>query len=452
MSYNEFKDALFAEAKAYGFSDWEIYYADSTSFAVKVFGGEIGEYKSTDSAGLSFRGTYNNRVGYAFTEKLDPSVIPGIIKNAADNAGVIEEEEVEKLYPGDGSYPEVNSHNPALGDVPAKEKIKLALALEKCSFEQDPRVVSVDYCQLGTSEATVNIANSYGMTLSHRGSFAYAYVMVRVEDNGVTKTGLEFWHGNDLGKFSYEAVAKDAVGRALSYLGAQSVESGAYPVIFDNRTACNLMAAFSSVFFAENAQKGFSLLAGKEGEAIAASHITLRDDGVSEYETFGSSPFDSEGVAARKKAVIEGGVLKTLLYNTKSAGKAGVASTGNGFKPSFRSAVSTACTNFYIVPSDITPEKMQSGVKKGLLITELAGLHAGINPISGDFSISSDGFLIENGKITRPVEQITVAGNFYSLLKDIECVGSDLRFDMPSSGGTFGMPSILVRELPVSGL
>jgi len=458
MTYNDFKDALFTEAKIYGFSDWEIYYSAGNSFSVKVFDGEIAEYKNTDSVGLSFRGTYNGRMGYAFTEKLDPTVIFSLVKNAADNANVIESDEIEKLYPGDSAYPEVKSYNPALQNVSAKEKIDLALAMEKCTYAQDPRVKSIDYCQLGTMESTVSIANSFGLDLSNKSNFAYAYVVARVEDNGITKTGFEVWYGNDLTQFSYKSVASAAVKRAISYLGAKSVESATYPVIFDNRSACDLMSAFSSVFFAENAHKGFSLLKDKAGETIAASHITLRDDPEGpilnghKYETYDSSSFDSEGVATKKKAVIENGVLKTLLYNTKSAAKDGTVSTGNGFKPSFRAAVATACTNFYMVPSDISPEKMQEGIKKGVLITEMDGLHAGINPISGDFSISSSGFLIEDGKITRPVEQITVAGNFYNLLNDIQCVGNDLRFDVPSSSGTFGMPSILIAGLPVSGL
>ncbi|MCL2400282.1 MAG: TldD/PmbA family protein [Defluviitaleaceae bacterium] len=452
MSYSEFKDTLFVEAKAHGFSDYEIYYSSGTSFSVKIFEGEIAEYKNTDSVGLSFRGTYQGRMGYAYTEKLDLEVVPGLIKNAADNAVIIEEEEIEKLYPGDSDYPKSNSYNPSLENVSTAKKIDLALALEKCAYAQDPRVKSVDYCQLGSVESAESIANSYGLNLSNRTNLAYAFIMVRVEDNGITKTAVEIWHGNDFDQFSFEKVAKTAVDRALSYLNAQSIKSAEYPVVFDNRTACSLMSAFSSIFFAEAAQKGFSLLKDKEGEAIAAPHITLRDDGVCDYETFSSNPFDSEGVSTKQKAVIQDGILKTLLYNTKSAAKDKVSSTGNGFKPSFKSAVSTACTNFYIVPSDVSPEKIREDIKMGVLITEMSGLHAGINPVSGDFSISSEGFLIEDGQITQPVEQITVAGNFYSLLKDIQCVGNDLLFALPSSDGTFGMPSIRVQGLAISGL
>ena len=451
MTYNDFKSELFTQAKAFGFSDWEVYYSADTSFDVKIFGGEISEYKNTEAVGLSFRGTYQGRMGYAYTEKLDASVIPELIKNAEDNAGVIEEEEIEKLYPGDKEYPTVESYNPALEAVSSKEIIDMALAMEKYAYGLDSRVKSVDYCNLGTLEAAVSIANSYGLDLTTRSNFAYGFVMVRVEDGGEPKTAHEIWHGNDLSKFSYRELAEVAVNRALSYLNAQSMESASYPVIFDNRTAGSLFEAFSSVFFAEQAQKGFSMLKGKEEEAIAASIVTLRDDGVCK-DSFGSIAFDSEGAATKQKAVIENGVLKTLLYNTKSAAKDGTVTTGNGFRPGFKASVGTACTNFYIVPSDTSLEKMQSGIKQGVMLTELAGLHSGLNPVSGDFSVSASGFLIEDGKVTKPVEQITVAGNFYSLLKDIECVGDDLLFDMPSAGGTFGMPSVLVKALPISGL
>ena len=451
MTYNEFKLELFAQAKAFGFSDWEIYYSADTSFDVKIFGGEIAEYKNTDSAGLSFRGTYQGRMGYAYTEKLDASIVPSLIKNAADNASVIEEEEIEKLYPGDKDYPKVETYNPALEAVSSKEKIDAALAMEKYAYSLDSRVKSIDYCSLGTLESTISIANSYGLDLSTRSNFAYGFLMARVEEHGVPKTAHEIWHGNDFSKFSYKNLAETAVKRALSYLNAESMESASYPVIFDNRTACSLFEAFSPVFFAEHAQKGFSMLKGKEGGTIAATVVTLRDDGVCS-NSFGSVAFDSEGAATKQKAVIENGVLKTLLYNTKSAAKDGTTTTGNGFRSGFKASVATACTNFYIAPSDTSLEKMQSGIKQGVMLTELAGLHSGLNPVSGDFSVSATGFMIEDGKVTKAVEQITVAGNFYNLLRDIECVGNDLLFDTPSAGGTFGMPSVLVKALPISGL
>ena len=213
----------------------------------------------------------------------------------------------------------------------------------------------------------------------------------------------------------------------------------------------NLFAVFSSIFMAENAQKGFSLLSkDKVGTDIAASHITLRDDGICDL-SLGSMAFDAEGVATQQKAIIENGVLKTLLYNLKSAEKDGVRSTGNASRGGLGGAIGTSCTNYYLVPSETSFDELISRVDKGVVITEMAGLHSGVNPVSGDFSISADGFMIENGKISKPIEQITVAGNFYEVLKNIIAVGSDLRFHSGGHGG-MGTPSILVEGLRVSGL
>ncbi|MCL2286171.1 MAG: TldD/PmbA family protein, partial [Firmicutes bacterium] len=161
--------------------------------------------------------------------------------------------------------------------------------------------------------------------------------------------------------------------------------------------------------------------------------------------------FDAEGVATQNKAIIENGVLKTLLYNTKSAEKDGVKSTGNASKAGFGGAIGTGTTNYYLVPGEKSYDELVQGLEKGVIITEMAGLHSGVNAVSGDFSVSAEGYFVENGKIVKPVEQITVAGNFYELLKNIETVGSDLRFHSLGSGG-IGMPSVLVNGLSIAGL
>ncbi|MCL2664885.1 MAG: TldD/PmbA family protein [Defluviitaleaceae bacterium] len=448
---DDFKNKLFKQASEYGYTDYELYSSAAESFEVRIFNHEIQEYINTDSFGISFRGTFNGRVGYAYTERADDGLIPDMLKNAAENSKIIEEKEIEKLFKGDHEYPEWNGYNAALDDVSAREKIDMALSMEKFAYSLDPRVKSIDYCVLGTVKIETTIANSYGLDKKDKKNFAFAFLYARVEENGVTKTGVDMWHGNDFAKFSYEKTAKTAVEKACSYLGASSVQSGAYSVLFDNDMAADFFSAFTGIFYAENAQKGFSLLKGKEGQQIASRFINLRDDGICD-KSYGSVTFDSEGVATKNKAVIENGILKTLLYNTKSAEKDGVKSTGNGFKPSFRSSVGTACTNFYIEPSEEPREKIISGIEKGLLITELAGLHSGTDSVSGDFSLSADGFLIENGKISRPVEQITIAGNFFEMLKNTKQTGNDLRFQMPSGNGTIGMPSILAEGLVVTGL
>ncbi|MCL2405705.1 MAG: TldD/PmbA family protein [Defluviitaleaceae bacterium] len=451
MTFAEFKKELFAQAQAKGFTDYEILFRGSEGFSVRVLNGQITEYKSTASQGVGFRGTHGGKMGYAASEKMDASVIGPMLDNAAANAGIIEDEIVDKLYPGDSSYPEVKAYNPALNNVTAADKIKWATEMEAYAKSLDPRVKMADFCTIGNSESEMAMANSYGLDLSHKSNMASAVIIARVEEDGNTKSAYEYWNGRDFSEFDYKVLAKKAVDTALSYLGATSIETGAYPIVFDNNNAKDLFSVFSSIFMAENAQKGFSLLSkDKVGEAIAAPHITLRDDGVCDL-SLGSMAFDAEGVATQQKAVIENGVLKTLLYNLKSAEKDGVKSTGNASKAGLGGAIATSCTNFYLVPSETSFEDMISGVTKGVIITDMAGLHSGVNPVSGDFSVSADGFLVEDGKISKPVEQITVAGNFYEVLKNIQAVGSDLRFHSSGQGG-MGMPSILVDGLRVSGL
>jgi len=445
--FETFCDEVFKQAKEKGFVDYELFYASENGFSVRVFKGEIAEYKNSNTEGVGFRGTFNGKIGYASSEKLDVSVIPALLQNAMGVAEIIEDPDVEKLYPGDDKYPEVNCYNEALNSVEAAEKIEMAFNIEKHALSLDPRVKMADHCTVLTNETESAIANSYGLNVSQKRNMAAAYMLARVEENGESKSGIEIWRGRDFKDFDYKKVAGKAVEIALSNLGASSIPTGDYQIVFDNNKTTDMLGVFSSIFMAEQGQKGFSLL-NKErlGEVIAKENITIRDDGVTDL-CLNSRAFDAEGVATKNKAVIEKGVLKTLLYNTKAAAKDGVKSTGNASKAGFGGAITTSITNFYLEPGTTSHEDMIKGIEKGVLITDLAGLHSGVNPVSGDFSVSADGFLIEGGKVIRPVDQITVAGNFFEMLKNVEIVASDLKFN-----DSIGAPSILVNGLKVAGL
>ena len=247
---------------------------------------------------------------------------------------------------------------------------------------------------------------------------------------------------------SEEAVrtAKEAAEKTLFMLGAEPVKSGVYRTIFDPYAMGDLLGVFSGIFSSENAQQNMSLLAGREGEKIASDVVTLVDDPLLKGG-FESRAFDDEGVACRTLNVVEDGVLRTLLYNLKTARKAGVKSTGSARKAGYAAPVRVAPSNFFFKPGTKSLDELMQDVGEGLVITEVGGLHAGANPMSGDFSLIAEGYTVHEGKKDRPVEQITVAGNFYELLKSIRAVGSDLVFP----GGGIGSPSVDVGELRVSG-
>ncbi|HML45936.1 MAG TPA: metallopeptidase TldD-related protein [Clostridia bacterium] len=182
------------------------------------------------------------------------------------------------------------------------------------------------------------------------------------------------------------------------------------------------------------------------GEVIAAPCVTLVDDPLLP-EGMATAPFDDEGVATYRKPVIEAGTLKTLLHNLKTAKKDGVQSTGNAAKSGYAAPVRVSPSNFFFQPGADDLAALCARMGEGLVITDVSGLHAGANAVSGDFSLLSKGYRVRNGEKAEPVEQITVAGNFYTLLKDIVAVGSDLTFPF----GGVGSPSVWVKALSVAG-
>jgi PmbA protein len=441
-----FKDRLFAAAKQKGFTDCEIYYAGGSSFQVKVFEGEVREYKNSGNAGLSFRGTWKGKMGYAFTERIGDDAVPFLLDNAAENAEIIEDADVEDLYAGPASYPGVKLYDASLERVTPEDKIALALKMERAALDYDGRVAAVDFCGVETGEHERYIANSLGLSVSQRGNSACVFSFPRVRgENGQVKVQGDVRTGKDLISFDPEAFGRKTAEKALSYLGAESVPAGSYRAILDGDAMGDLLGTFVKAFSAEEAQKGFSLLKGRIGERIAAGIVSIRDDPLLD-QLPGSTAFDGEGVAARNKLVVENGVLKTFLHNRKTAKKDGAEPTGNGFKLSFKAAVGIGPSNFYIAAGSGSRDGLIAEMGDGLIVTNLEGLHSGANAVSGDFSLSAEGFLVRGGKIARPVEQITIAGNFFSLLKDISAVASDIEFK-----GNVSSPSVLVRELSVAG-
>lgn len=449
MDIKLFKSMLFKKAADYGFSEYELYYDKSLVFDVRIFEKEIAQYKNAALNGVGFRGLYNGKMGYAYSEKIESDVIDFLLNSAKANAEIMDEAE-ERLFKGSKSYPENKGISPELNTPTAEEKINWAMIMEETALKEDARVEGVDYAVVSNVQGENYIANSYGLELSQESGYAIAYVIIRVKDGEDIKTGFEIYQGKDFNGFDPTELSKKAVKKAVDSLGAKPYTSGKYDIILRNDMAADLFDVFVQSFYGENVQKGFSLLKGKVGNKIAADIVHIKDVHYHE-KSLTDVCFDSEGVCAGDKTIIENGVLKGFMHNLKSALKEGVPPTGNGFKPSYKGSISTSYTNFYMEPSDVDFEGLKKKLNKGLIITDLAGLHSGANAISGDFSLLAEGFLVEDGEIKRPVEQITIAGNFYDVLKNITAIGSDLRFE-PGGAGGIGMPSLLVKDISVSGV
>ena len=442
----QFIQQVLAAAREAGITAAEIYLSSGDSFRAMCQQGQVNNYTVNSTRGLSLRGLYQGKMGYAATEAFDDEAVAQLVRGVKESAALIEDEDVQEIYPGDAEYPALDQYNPALDQVPEARKLQFVLDLEKCAKEKDPRIVQLTYDMLSTTSGQTRIANSYGLNLSFRDNLAVAVASALAKEGDRVSTGTGFAISRDFEALSVEKIADEAVEEALFMLHAAPVPSGTYRAIIHSRCMPDLLGVFSDVFSAENAQKGMSLLAGKEGEVIAAPCVTLMDDPLLPGG-LASRPFDAEGVAARPKAVIENGRLTTLLHNLKTARKAGVKTTGNAAKGGYAGTVEVAPSNFYLKPGEKSLEQLTAEMGEGLVITDVSGLHAGANALSGDFSLIAQGYTVKNGRKDQPVERITVAGNFYQLLKNIRAVGSDLCFP----GSSMGSPSVDVGEIAVAG-
>ena len=446
MTIDQFIQAVLDQAKQAGIEAAEIYLSSGDSFRAMCVEGQINNYTVNSTRGLSLRGLYHGKMGYAATEALDEEAIGQLVNAVKESAELTEDEDVQEIYRGDDAYPQVETYQPALDQVPEDKKLALVLALEKEAKALDPRITGLSYDMISTSSAETRIVNTYGLNLHHRDNYAYAYVGAIAKEGERVATGWGFKGSRSFEELDAKAIAKDAVEEALFMLHAAPVPSGTYRAVIDRKCMPDLLGVFAGVFSAESAQKGLSLLAGKEGEMIASDAVTIMDDPLLP-DGLNSYPFDAEGVAAKTKAVIEKGRLTTLLHNLKTARKAGVKTTGNAAKAGYAGAVNVSPSNFYLAPGEKSQAELLADMGDGLVITQVSGLHAGANPISGDFSLIAQGYTVKNGRKDQPVEQITVAGNFYQLLKNIRAVGSDLTFP----GSSIGSPSVDVGEIAVAG-
>ncbi len=449
MDIEKLKELIFEKGKDQGFDEMEVYYENSSSFSCKVFKGEIDNYSISNDGGISFRGVYNKQMGYAYTEKVDESAVKTLIEMAKENAEIIENEEEEIIFKGSKKYETVNSYSNNLANIHIDKKLDFIKELEKEAYSIDKRVVNVNNCMYTNQEKERNIYNTKGLNKDEKSNLGLSYISVIVEENNEVQSASAFRIYKEFEDFDAELLAKQAVDKAISYLGAKPVESKNYTILLENIACANLLESFAGVFYADNVQKGRSLLKDKLGEAIGSTSLTIIDNPFMD-KGVASRSFDSEGVASEETSLVEEGILKSLLHNLKTAKKDGVESTGHGYKPSYKGIITVAPSNLYIYPGLNTYEDMLSSMDEGLVITELQGLHSGTNPISGDFSLAAKGYYVKDGKIERPVNQITISGSFYELLENIEAIGEDLKFAMPGAS-YIGSPSLKIKDIAVAG-
>ncbi|MBN2852107.1 MAG: TldD/PmbA family protein [Clostridia bacterium] len=447
---NEYKaliEKLFEQAKDKGITEMEAYFREGESFSVNVFKGSIEDYKLSTSMGLGFRGFYHGKIGYSYTEKVAEDSIESLIRDVIGNASVNDNEDDDVIFEGAEEYQEVITYNEKLDEVTEKAKIDFAMEMDSKAYAHDSRVKVCQACVFSSGTSNTILMNNKGLYLSEKSNGASSYIVVTAADGEEMSTGVDFMVSNDFTRYNAVKMAHKAVEEATRMLHAKPVKTGEYKIVLDPVVSADMLSTIQSMFSARAVQKGVSMLKGKLNSKVASVCVTIVDDPFLK-DGMGSASFDGEGVPTKFKKLIENGVLTTYLYNLKTAKKDGVTTTGNASRESYKSTIGIAPSNLYIQKGEKTFEEVIAYVGDGLYLTDLDGMHSGFNTISGDFSLGAKGFIIENGVLSRPVNQITVSGNYFDVMKKIEMVGSDLKFTF----GSVGSPSIVIESLPVTGV
>ncbi|MBP5231007.1 MAG: TldD/PmbA family protein [Clostridia bacterium] len=436
-------DYFFRRAKECGIEDAELYVTSTTSLSMSLFHGEIDQLSQNTSLSVIARGMVGGKCGSASCDVWDRSKADYLIREILANAAVIENDDPQFLFEGSPRYRRVNTFNAQLSSVSLDEKKNVLLSLEDKIRHYDERITEVEGVSYSERTYSTVIRNSKGLKLSQKGNYFYFYGGAVAKSGEQVKTGGELFLDNDFSKFDLDAFAKVVAENAIAQLGGEACESSTYPAVLSQEVVSSLLSSYIHSADAEEVQKRSSLFINRLNKAVASSKVTVEDRPLD--KTVFARAFDDEGVATYNKPIIRNGRLKTYLYNLTTAAKSGTKSTGNASRRGGKIGVAPAFLS--MKPGTMTQEDLFRLMGNGVFITEIHGMHAGLNPQSGNFSLQSTGFLVKDGRRDRPLDIITVSGNLMELFKDVTEVGSDLR-TFPSS---VSCPSVLVRKLKVAG-
>ncbi len=446
MEFSQIKQIIADAAKQNDIEHYDVYYSKNNSVSAETFQHQISSFSSENSIGLCFRCLVGQKFGYASCEKITEDELRALVVKAAENAAYIESDEPAILLEGSPVYREV--HNKKLPMPSAADLKRLALDLQENTYKQSEYVSDGTESSVGASEMSVDMYNSYGLSLHKEASVYTSVVSAVINKDGESEEDYDYCFGDTFNHS--DKLSKKAVSSALSKLGAKELESGSYPAIISGKQMSVLLDTFLSVFSAKNARLGLSLLGGKEGEKIAADNITLVDDPYSDL-LVAKTAFDAEGVPTETKNIIANGVLNTLLYDLSTAAAMGKKTTANASKAGYASATVISPYYFGIEAGKTSFDDLLAKAEGGVYITQLKGLHAGANAVTGDFSIESAGFLIEDGKLGAPVKSFTVAGNFYELLKNIEDLSDTVTVGVPGVFRAVAAPDVFLKNVSIAG-
>lgn len=434
-------------AKRAGAGEAEAFVERSRQASVQVRSGEIEELSEAASKGVGIRVVVEGRLGFASTTDFEPKALESLVNRAVALARQSAPDPAHALPPREvvtGARPRVEGlFDDAVAELEPGWKVQAAFELERAARAEDPRCDNFEGSGAGEGVSEIAIASSHGLLDSERGTSVWLWCAPVARDGASLQTAS--WSDSRRsfeGLESAESVGRTAARRAVRMLGARRADTARVPVIFDPVMAAGFFGSLAAAVNGDLVYKKSSFLGARLGERIASEAVTLVDD-ARVPGGLGSGAFDGEGVPTQRLPIIERGVLKAFLYDTRTARKAGTRSTGHAQR-GYSSLPSIGPSNLRLEPGAPPPEEILRGVKRGLYVTAMLG--RGANVITGDYSRGANGMWIEDGQLAWPVQEVTVAGHLVQMLQAIDAVGSDVL-----ARGSVAAPTIRFAELAVGG-
>ncbi len=437
-----------------GAGDAEAYAQDSVGREIRIFDGEVESLTDAGQRGLGVRCWIDHRVGYAYGTDLSADGVREVAAAAAEAARVADADEFATAPSGDGaaSAPEIPGlHDPQVSRWKTERKIELAKAVERAARDADDRIAAVETAVYADEEERVAIASSTGLAGEYEASSTYAYLQAIAESNGDKQTGLGFGMGRSPEALDPEEIGREGAERAASLLGAEKPASRSCPVVLDPIVAASFVGVIGGTLCADAVQRGRSPFAGRLGDSVASAALTLADD-ATDPAGLNSSPFDAEGSPRAPTTLIETGKLAAYLHDSYTARREGdgTRSTASASRSGYRSPPSVSTSNLIVAPGGKSFGELVAEAAGGVYVTDVAGLHSGVNPVSGTFSVGATGRLIDDhGTLAAPADEFTIASDLPSMLKAVAAVAREARW-VPF-GGSVLTPAILISEMAVGG-
>jgi len=422
----------------------EVFLLYNKSLSIELRDERVETLKEAEEIGVGVRVLNQGRMGFAYSSDLSPTAVLAVVEQAVNISNCMPADPDQRLVEPYSVYAQMDCFDAQIPDAALEEKIALARDCEQAARAYDSRIHLVEKSVYEDSQSFTLIMNSLGLQASYQDNLAGLYIALAAQEEQESQSGFAAMARRRLADLQPQECGREAANRAVRSLQAKSMASQTLPCIMEPYVATRFMSLLLPSLNGDAVLKGKSMWANRMGEQVASSRLTLIDDGTLP-DGLASAPFDGEGVPTRRNELIRDGALRSFLFDHYYAGKAGVQSTGSGRRGSFRSLPAISSSNLMIEPGTTSPEQMIAELERGLLITEVMGMHTA-NPISGDFSLGAAGILIENGKLSRPVRGITIAGNLHQLLQNIDALGNDQRFY-----GTKAAPSVRFKQISIGG-